>query len=210
MSDFFVENNIWSESKVSIVLNTFMYIDECNADNNEKTLGAIVARMEMNDGRQGFQNAALQILKDFLAKPENADIANLKLITYTENLGDQYTGAYAAAFQSADGSEVYVVYRGTGEGRWYDNGDGLANVSSPYQDIALQYFNDTIASLNVDDSTKIVVTGHSKGGNLAQYVTLTSEYNNLCPVKSMICTSLLTQYENCLCRRDFSHLIIAA
>ena len=106
---FFVENNIWSESKVSIVLNTFMYIDECNADNNEKTLGAIVARMEMNDGRQGFQNAALQILKDFLAKPENADIANLKLITYTENLGDQYTGAYAAAFQSADGSEVYVV-----------------------------------------------------------------------------------------------------
>ena len=66
---FFVENNIWSESKVSIVLNTFMYIDECNADNNEKTLGAIVARMEMNDGRQGFQNAALQILKDFLAKP---------------------------------------------------------------------------------------------------------------------------------------------
>lgn len=175
MSDFFEKNGITDEARMSIILNTFMYIDKCPVSENVQTLGSIVQQMSY-DGLEDFQKAALWIMRETLKI--NKDAAALELITFSENIGGQFKGAYAAAFKSSDSSLVYVVYRGTGSGRWYDNGDGLANVSSEYQRRAVWYFNDIIERLGGKEPEKLVVTGHSKGGNLAQYVTMKSKYRD--------------------------------
>jgi hypothetical protein len=76
-------------------------------------------------------------------------------------------------------NNVYVAYRGTGDGRWYDNGDAFAKEYSPYQQDAAEYFDSVMERLNVSDQANVYVTGHSKGGNQAQFVTLASKYGYL-------------------------------
>ncbi len=183
MNNFFEENNISKESRISIVLNTFMYIDYCDVDDKTTLKASVDSMYRRNQSGElelnSSQKAALYILEDYLKKPENSDIADLKIVNFSNDMGEDYKGAYAATFQTRDSSEVYVVYRGTGSGRWYDNGDALANVNSMCQRVAERYFNDTMEKLALSDSTNLIVTGHSKGGNLSQYVTLVSPYNNL-------------------------------
>ncbi len=123
--------------------------------------------------------SALYTLKEYLDCPENSDIANLEIVNRSYNMGNEYLGAYASTFRTKDNSSVYVVYRGTGVGRWYDNGDAFSLVSSRDQDDALEYFDATMQLLNLTSDTKLYVTGHSKEGNLSQYVTLSSEYRDL-------------------------------
>lgn len=176
MSDFFEKKGITDEARISIILNTFMYIDKCPESMNTQTLGSIIQQMSY-DGLEDTQKAALWIMKDTLTR--NKDAAELELITFSENMPSLFKGAYAAAFKKSDGSEVYVVYRGTGSGRWYDNGDGLANVSSEYQRRAVWYFNDVVKLIGEKAPQKLVVTGHSKGGNLSQYVTFKSKYKSM-------------------------------
>lgn len=181
MEDFFKKYNIEKEARISIVLNTFMYIDRCPeiTDDRPVTLADAVSGLlceKIVSKLNVSQRGALQVIREYLEKPENSDIAHLEILSYSNNMCNSYKGAYAAAFQTPDKKDVYIVYRGTGDGRWYDNGDALAHEYSRYQKTAEKYFNYVIKKLKPDDKTNIIVTGHSKGGNLAQYVTLVSSY----------------------------------
>ncbi len=183
MEDFFRKYSIEKEARISIVLNTFMYTDRCPEIKNGRTLtvGKAVAEMFCGETRSKLnpsQKGALHILKQYLDRPENSDISGLIVEGFSNHMGSEYTGAYAATFRTANMSEVYVVFRGTGEGRWYDNGDALARECSQYQKTAEKYFNHMIEALNPGADTVLTVTGHSKGGNLSQYVTLVSPYRN--------------------------------
>ena len=177
MSDFFAEKGITNEARASIILNTFMYIDRCSKSERPETLKNIVNQISF-DGLEDSQKAALEMTKISLALRKNSDVGDLELVSFSEYNRTTYKGAYGAVFRSSDGSKVYVVYRGTGTGRWYDNGDGLSNTSSEYQNVALRYFNDVLDTLDLSGDVKLVVTGHSKGGNLSQYVTLKSKYGD--------------------------------
>ena len=65
--------------------------------------------------------------------------------------------------------ENIVIFRGTtSEQEWIDNGQGGYLEKTDIQDDALDYVN----SIELVNSNSFVVSGHSKGGNLAQYVTL--------------------------------------
>lgn len=67
-----------------------------------------------------------------------------------------------------------VTFHGTSTAEhWYDNGTGLGTSDTEAQKKALEYIN----SLPYDD---ITVVGHSKGGNLSQYVAITSDKVNRC------------------------------
>lgn len=203
MDNFFEEHEINAEARISFILNVFMYIDDCikiddYVTHNYRfpTLKEVVDTLQNKEAtvftqeeydqdftwgdkpRNDGNIAALKVLKDYLSRPENSDIANLEVVSFSDQICDEnnekiYKGAYAATFRSMDNSETYVVFRGTGAGRWQDNGTALAKVSSPYQDVAQKYFDKMMESGDIPDGTKLVVTGHSKGGNLAQYVTLT-------------------------------------
>ncbi|MCR4640243.1 Mbeg1-like protein [Ruminococcus sp.] len=175
MSDFFAEKGITNEARASIILNTFMYVDRCIKSEKSISLKSIIEQISF-DGLEDSQKAALEIVKRSLALKRNADVGALELVSFSEHDRKRYKGACGAVFRSSDGTAVYVVYRGTGTGRWYDNGDGLSNTSSEYQNVALRYFNDVLDTLDLGDNVKLVVTGHSKGGNLSQFVTLKSGY----------------------------------
>ncbi len=85
----------------------------------------------------------------------------------------------ASVYRDADGN-YYVVYRGTGEGRWVDNAEGMYTTSE-MQKAAAEYFDKVVEDIILKDPNrgKIIVTGHSKGANEAQYVTLDSRYEYL-------------------------------
>ena len=96
---------------------------------------------------------------------------------------NENTGMRVAAFVDGEGN-AYVVFRGTSSlaYEWYDNGMGGYMSDTPCQQESLDYIENTLgyyANGNyVGDSQKpyktLTVSGHSKGGNRAQYVTITS------------------------------------
>jgi len=87
----------------------------------------------------------------------------------------------AYAVQNSETKEIYIVYRGTGDGKWIDNAIGLFQDKSPIQENAQKFYDNVIEKhvIGNPNPCRIVVTGHSKGGNLAQYVTMTSKYGEL-------------------------------
>ncbi len=104
----------------------------------------------------------------------------------------------AAVFKSPDGS-VSVCFSGTGAGEWIDNGEGLSGIptentyitydksgevisqiavendyATPRQVEALNWFNRLVSLNSWDKQVRITVSGHSKGGNKAQFVAVCS------------------------------------
>ena len=199
MEDFFEHYGISNEARVSIILNTFMYIDDCiDIDDFYRkkfrypTLKEVVEQISIepehvqgssdwdeaewgSKPKEDSNNGALYSLQKYLARDEYQDIANLEVVNFSDQMGEEYKGAYAATFRDPNSSNIFVVYRGTGLGRWFDNGIGLSQEASPIQGVAQRFFDDTISQLGLTENANLIVTGHSKGGNLAQYTTLTAE-----------------------------------
>ena len=101
----------------------------------------------------------------------------------------------AVCFQ--DGDTVYIQYRGTPKGGWGQNsisfgsniGELIAKdgVSSQIQADGLDFFEDCVASFGLAGGAgTLVVGGHSQGGNVAEYVTMMSNYGE----QIDICVSL--------------------
>ncbi|MDR1210345.1 MAG: DUF2974 domain-containing protein [Clostridiales bacterium] len=93
---------------------------------------------------------------------------------YTRETGETY--AKAITVKDAGGN-VYVHFNGTGDGNWGYNSVAYGGPPSPIQEWSLSYFNDSIAGHYEGKSDgNLYVTGHSQGGNNAQYVTIRSPY----------------------------------
>ncbi|MCR4758926.1 MAG: DUF2974 domain-containing protein [Oscillospiraceae bacterium] len=164
----------------SMLLDTFMYINQCPDDMQGAKMDQVLAAMDTST-MTNEERDAYDLMCDYVEDHPNSQFANLHLNTYSNNL-EGYNGAYAASFYTGtpdDPGSVYVSYRGTGDGRWYDNGEGLANTSTPYQRSGCDYFDSVMEGLHVDSNDNVVVTGHSKGGNMAQYALLASNYSYL-------------------------------
>jgi ribosomal 50S subunit-associated protein YjgA (DUF615 family) len=98
-----------------------------------------------------------------------------QIITKTIN-GEvhQIGGMRAACFVDASGGAT-VVFRGTsGAYEWHDNGQGGYLPDTVQQKAALGYIE------GLKDYNNITVTGHSKGGNKAQYVAIMSSKIDRC------------------------------
>ncbi len=96
-------------------------------------------------------------------------ILNLKV---TNRYYEPETGAKMACFVDSDG-QAYAVFAGTGENEWRDDFVAGTMTDSPQQEKALEW----IEQLPYDD---VIVTGHSKGGNKAMYVAVTSDKVSEC------------------------------
>ena len=177
MADFFEKHGIKDEARMSIILNTFMYVSKCIKSEKALTLRSITQQISLS-GLEEYQQAALSMVRSSLEHSSNKGFGEYELISYSDNMDGKYIGAYGASFRSQDRSVIYVVFRGTGNGRWYDNGDALANVASEYQKVALRYFDDMMDEISPSDDVRVILTGHSKGGNLAQYIMLTSKHKH--------------------------------
>ena len=74
-------------------------------------------------------------------------------------------------------NEAIVAFKGTqSDAEWIDNVSGLYRVPTEFQENALKWFK----SLDLDGFDTITVTGHSKGGNKAKYITIMDDRVDNC------------------------------
>lgn len=113
-------------------------------------------------------------------------------------------GLTACSFTNVRG-ELSVVFRGTGKGEWIDNGEGLSGIpeentylvygkggrvllrrtvredyATDQQVEALNWFRRIAAEHGWHDRGSITLSGHSKGGNKAQFVAAHSDLVREC------------------------------
>ena len=170
---------------VSAVLDAYMYLDYQykSKGKQEENLNEILEKIE-DDYKD---NEYYKVLKK--ACEVNPSLGEYTLVSqshYDHETNGQdffnYTGEectddpiQACAFKSPDG-DLYVAYRGTGSKRWGDNGQGFVDESTDMQEAARAYFDHVVEQYGYEGN--LYVTGHSKGGNEAQYVMMTSEHRS--------------------------------
>lgn len=109
--------------------------------------------------------------------------------------GTEETGGLSAVFFNDKTKEVVVAFRGTEKDEWRDNVVGAAltimekgaenvshdGVSTRNQQEALKWYRELdIPELTKGEAKTITVTGHSKGGNKAKYITILEDSVTRC------------------------------
>lgn len=99
---------------------------------------------------------------------------NLQDLVLSSTMEDSDGKTLALCFtEPSNPSNAVVLFKGTTSKEWGDNVEGLNEADTERQKAALDY----IESLPYDD---ITVAGHSKGGNKAMYVAITSDKVSRC------------------------------
>ena len=92
---------------------------------------------------------------------------------------DNGNGQYAKAVVLTDGAgNLYIHYNGTGDGNWGYNSVAMGGGPSDIQTASLEFLNNAIEKYYGESSGKVYVSGHSQGGNNAQYAIMNSEYGS--------------------------------
>lgn len=155
-----------------ILLDNLIYL-QLKAIEDEKLID-IVERLLSNESFDDIENCSIRMPKDewinILVQINNKpNLKNLRI----KNI-DKYKESIRFVCFVDEKSNATVVFRGTStEKEWEDNGQGTYEYDTAEQVEALNYIN----SLEFNN---ITVTGHSKGGNKAQYVTVLSPKINSC------------------------------
>ena len=162
-----------SEAEISMALNTFMYLDYKEAAEGA-SLREILGELEKLPAYQegGRYYGEYTILKQASV---NEEVGGMVIGNQSVDMGYD-SGTAACTFMTPDKHTVYVVFRGTGDGEWPDNGIGLCSAVTTQQGRALDYFEEVVEAMGPGSSQRLVVTGHSKGGNKAQFVTMETEH----------------------------------
>ncbi|MCR4793178.1 MAG: DUF2974 domain-containing protein [Lachnospiraceae bacterium] len=75
--------------------------------------------------------------------------------------------------------EAVVAFRGTAELEWTDDFEGANKIDSLQQINALEWYKQAYSFLDLDQYF-VTVTGHSKGGNKAKYITILNDTPDRC------------------------------
>lgn len=170
------ENRL-SESEISLLLDTYMYLNYYDAKDGQELKAILKDLSDLPDyGPGGDYHGEYEILSK--AVENNPFLGELQINAQSTNMGFD-SGTQACIFQEIGTDTVYVVFRGTGDGEWMDNGLGMTEASTVQQQRALSYFEQAVDQGGYTEGHRIIVTGHSKGGNKAQYVTMETTYNEL-------------------------------
>ncbi len=155
-----------TEAEITAVLSLYVESDVQSGEYTDMTIGQIMEKSEKLK-----ENTLLT--EALRSHPEMMDYV---LISQSSDYCPM-SELISCAFADKNGN-IYVVYRGTGDGKWIDNAEGLMQEKSFVQQKAQEYFDYVIEKYN-GNINRVVVSGHSKGGNLAQYVTLMAKYADL-------------------------------
>ena len=112
------------------------------------------------------------ICERIMSDPE---LANMRVVA-TNRVDD---GAFSFVAVTADEGEAVVCFQGTtNDKEWADNAKGGSVVSTPEQERALKWYQQ-VQDQYLNQCGTVTVTGHSKGGNQAKYITLTDKNNSV-------------------------------
>lgn len=183
--------------------NLYLYLAHHKAPDINKSFIEIINEL-YNDMKQTVaKHNSREFSKAEIIK--NAVINNpLLQKTYITDYIRNDNGLTLACFKKPDNS-ISVVFKGTGSGEWIDNGEGLSGI--PEENIYLTYdvktdslrknivFDDyatdqQVEALNLFNTIAhrekwsrfdtITVSGHSKGGNKAQFIAINSPIVDYC------------------------------
>jgi hypothetical protein len=152
-----------------LLLDNFMYFDI--STRRDATVGNLLDEIRNPDGSfdldaikfgGGISDEEVQALLSDMVNSET--LSSLRIAQSTND-----DGIRASCFVDADGNAT-VAFRGTGGTMeaWKDNVQGENVTDTDMQEAAARFVSDDCGAYS-----DITVTGHSKGGNLAQYVTVT-------------------------------------
>ncbi len=170
-----------------ILLDNLMYFDQGSLDNG-MTVSEIAVRILDKVADPGWvaenDRSALNTSSASWKRMAESILSNRELGRYTmtncemtSDSGDR--PVYAACFVDDinNPTDVNVAFKGTTGGyEWHDNGEGAYMTDTKCQMEAAGYIN----RLPEAYGNHITVTGHSKGGNKAQYVTITTDRVERC------------------------------
>lgn len=88
-------------------------------------------------------------------------------------------GGKSAVFLSEENKEAVVAFRGTADREWKDDFEGGNTIDSLQQINALEWYKRVYDELELEDYL-VTVTGHSKGGNKAKYITILNDTPDRC------------------------------
>lgn len=162
-----------TEEEISLVLDTYMYMEYHGAQDGDSVSEILTQMEKMEEYCPGGKHyGEYQILSQ---AAQNEQIGNLQLYHDSRRMGFD-SGTNACTFVDREQNRVFVAYRGTGDGEWPDNGLGLTQEFTTQQQRAVDYFDRVVQEEELDGSQRVIVTGHSKGGNKAVFVTMESSY----------------------------------
>lgn len=163
-----------------LLLNNLMYMndDSCfhkitgySQDGQPDTIADIINSIDMNklDSWKGNHVTSDEWKKMINAIKQDEQLMNVQLISTHVDNSEGGGGGVSALFADPSTNEAIVVYKGTeGAKEWVDNFNGGNVASTPHQENALDWYR----SLPLDSYDTITVSGHSKGGNKAKFVTI--------------------------------------
>ncbi len=88
-------------------------------------------------------------------------------------------GGISAVIISEQENEAVVAFRGTASNEWIDDFLGANQIDSLQQINALEWYKSVYDKCNLGKYT-VTVTGHSKGGNKAKYITILNDTPDRC------------------------------
>ncbi|WP_051538230.1 Mbeg1-like protein [Butyrivibrio proteoclasticus] len=165
-----------------VFINNLLYLDNLGGPkgtflsevNETKTIGDYIDSVldnasEIDDSNEYFAGMTgfecKQILK---AAGKNQHLRDI-IIESVHFESTSAGGGKSALLYDPEGNEAIVAFRGTeSDAEWVDNVEGLYMIPTAFQQNALNWYQ----SLDLTDCDVITVTGHSKGGNKAVYITL--------------------------------------
>lgn len=116
-----------------------------------------------------------------LAAKKDRVLMDMKILTVFTDLSEEGGGCRSAIFLTP--KEAVIVFKGTdligGYAQWKDNFYSGNVPDSPHQLHALRWYREVYRKYRLD-RYEVIVTGHSKGGNKAKYVTILDDTVSRC------------------------------
>ena len=174
-----IEKNVISID-VFLILNCIIYVHNFERDDvQEKLVGKNIFEIfdfiRNKKDESGYYPAGIneeEFLNILNTVDHNRKIyEKIKIVDVDNSVYGNASGSYRVvnvSFQFKD--NLIIVYKGTaGDFEWKDNVEGTYNITDTKQQRrALSYFDEMVEKF--PDINKIYVSGHSKGGNKAQYI----------------------------------------
>lgn len=160
------------------LLNTLTYLN-INFESG-KTLGELIENEKSNEDEWddllssgGYTDR--ETVEDVIeAVANDKELSSLK-VGYATEYEQEEGKPVSVCFLNEDSKEAIVAYRGTNDYEWMDNADAFLQEESKLQKEAVEFLKDAEDACNLEDKGyDITVTGHSKGGNKAQYAAVMS------------------------------------
>lgn len=171
-----MQSTCYDETAVNTaaLLNAYLYLDNRTAQNGCSIRDVLHSLKNLPE--YGSPDGKYYDSWKLLSKAAQSSFGDLILDHQSKTMGfPEQTNA--CTFTDPVSQDVFVVYRGTADGEWPDNGAGLFSVSTLQQEDAVLYFSQLAECGYLDTPGSVYISGHSKGGNKAQFVTLASAYS---------------------------------